>query len=59
MIAYSRGSKCLAGAASLRNRMPANRWSFASTRDSSMVEQQPFKLWVAGSNPVLRQRYCK
>lgn len=52
MIAYSRGSKRLAGAASLKHRMPAVR-SFGSPLDiAQMVEQQPLELSVAGSNPA-------
>ena len=54
MIAYSRGSTRLAGAASLRNRMPALNGTFRSHLDiAQWSEQQPDKLSVAGSNPVI------
>ena len=56
MIAYSRGSNCLAGAAPLEHRMPANVGSFSiHTGYSSMVEQQPDKLWATGSTPAIRR----
>lgn len=52
-IAYSRGSKCLAGAASLRYRMPAIEGDFHPNREiAQRVEQQIFNLWVVGSNPA-------
>lgn len=52
-IAYSRGSKRLAGAASLKHRMPALLGSFCSLRDiAQLVEQQPVMLSAAGSNPA-------
>ena len=42
MIAYSRGSQCLAGAASLRNRMPAMIRAFTHlTEIAQWIEQQP------------------
>ena len=54
MIAYSRGSKRLAGAASLRNRMPAVSGAFCTHLDiAQWIEQQPDKLSVAGSTPVI------
>jgi hypothetical protein len=53
MLAYSRGSNRLAGAAPLEHRVPANIGSFCSNLDiAQWVEQQPDKLWVAGSNPA-------
>lgn len=55
MIAYSRGSKRLAGAAPLEHRMPAMIWAFRTPLGcSSVVEQQPDKLCVAGSTPAIR-----
>ena len=55
MIAYRRGSQRLAGAASLKHRMPAFHWTPSATRGcSSMVEQQADNLSVAGSNPALQ-----
>lgn len=57
MIAYSRGSKRLAGAASLKNRMPAMIGSFRARLDiAQWIEQQLYKLSVAGSNPAIRHR---
>ena len=56
MIAYIRGSKCLSGAASLRNRMPAAGGVFQIPHISgysSVVEHQPDTLTVAGSNPAV------
>ena len=52
MIAKSRGSICLAGAASMKYRVPAVG-HFPSLEFSSVAEQQPTKLWVAGSTPVI------
>ena len=52
-IAKSRGSQHLTGAAALRYRMPA-MVDFPCVGHSSTVEQQPDKLWVAGSDPVFR-----
>lgn len=55
MIAYSRGSKRLAGAGSPSHRMPAVDRSFTHLSEiAQWVEQQPQKLSVAGSTPVLR-----
>ena len=52
-IAYSRGSKRLAGAASLRHRMPAIEGDFhLDTEIAQWVEQQTCNLWVVGSNPA-------
>ena len=51
MIANSRGFQSLAGAASLKYRMPAIVDTFPLLDVAQMVEQQPGKLSVAGSNP--------
>lgn len=51
MIAKCRGSKNLAGVGSLEYHVPAIAGS-SHHGDSSMVEQQPNRLWVAGSNPA-------
>lgn len=59
MLAYSRGSNCLAGAAPLEHRVPAIIRSFCPNLDiAQWVEQQPFKLSVAGSTPAIRS-LCK
>ncbi len=56
MLAYSRGSKRLAGAAPLEHRVPAIVGSFCSNLDiAQWVEQQPHKLSVAGSTPAIRK----
>lgn len=56
MLAYSRGSKRLAGAAPLEHRVPAIVGSFCSNLDiAQWVEQQPDKLSVAGSTPAIRK----
>jgi hypothetical protein len=52
-IAKSRGSQHLTGAAALRYRMPA-MVDFPGDGHSSMVEQQPDKLLVAGPIPAFR-----
>jgi hypothetical protein len=52
MIAKGRGSICLAGAASMKYRVPASG-RFPYLEFSSVAEQQPDKLWVAGSTPVI------
>jgi hypothetical protein len=55
MIAYSRGSKRLAGAASLRYGVPAIVGAFSATRGySSSEERQPFKLPAVGSIPAIQ-----
>jgi hypothetical protein len=55
MIAYSRGSQSLAGAASLKYRMPAVGRTFCTHLDiAHWLEQQPVKLWAAGSNPAIQ-----
>jgi hypothetical protein len=56
MIANSRGCQYLAGAASLKYRMPAIVDSFPLLDVAQMVEQQPDTLSVAGSNPALQPR---
>ncbi len=48
MIAKSRGSESLTGAASLKSRMPANHAAFGTSENSSTVEQQLVELWVCG-----------
>ncbi len=54
MIAYSRGSQSLAGAASLKNRMPAMVGTFRIHSDiAQLAEQQTDNLWAAGSTPVI------
>ncbi len=60
MIAYSRGSQRLAGAASLKNRMPAMIGAFRTHPDiAHWVEQQPLALSVAGSTPAIQPRCPK
>ena len=55
MIAYSRGSKRLAGAASLKYGVPAIVGAFSvHCGYSSLVERQPDKLLAAGSNPAIQ-----
>jgi hypothetical protein len=55
MLAYSRGSKRLAGAAPMGSRVPATVGAFCSHVDiAQWVEHQPIKLTVAGSNPVIQ-----
>ena len=55
MITYSRGSQCLAGAASLRNRMPVVGWAFGDHLDiAQLAEQQTLNLSATGSTPVIR-----
>jgi hypothetical protein len=59
MLAYSRGSKRLAGAAPLEHRVPAIVGSFCANLDiAQWVEQQPEPLLVAGSTPAIRT-LCK
>ena len=54
MIAYGRGSQFLAGAASLKYRMPAVGDCFPLVHIAHTVELQPDKLPVAGSTPALQ-----
>ena len=55
MLAYSRGSNCLAGAAPLEHRVPAVVGSFCPNRDiAQRVEHRPEKPTVAGSTPAIR-----
>ena len=54
MIANSRGSKRLTGAASLRNRIPAIFGPLAPLDIAQRIEQQPQKLSVAGSTPAFQ-----
>ena len=51
--AYSRGSKRLAGAASLKHRVPAMIGAFRHVDIAQWVEQQTHHLRVAGSNPAI------
>ena len=54
MIAYSRGSNRLAGAASLKNRMPAIVGTFRIHPDiAHWTEQQICNLRAAGSIPAI------
>jgi hypothetical protein len=55
MLAYSRGSNCLAGAAPLEHRVPAVVGSFCPNLDiAQWVEHRPDKPTVAGSTPAIR-----
>ena len=55
MIAYSRGSQCLAGAASLKHRIPAMIGAFCIHEDiAQRLEQQTHNLSAAGSTPVIQ-----
>ena len=55
MLAYSRGSKCLAGAAPMEHRVPANVGSFCANLDiAQWKERQTRNLLVAGSTPAIR-----
>ena len=55
MLAYSRGSNCLAGAAPLEHRVPAVIGSFCTNLDiAQWVEHRPDKPKVAGSSPAIR-----
>ena len=54
MFAYRRGSQFLAGAAPLEHRVPAATGSCIQSGYSSVEEQQPGKLSVAGSTPAIR-----
>ena len=55
MLAYSRGSNCLAGAAPLEHRVPAVVGPFCTNLDiAQWVEHRPDKPTVAGSSPAIR-----
>ena len=55
MIAYSRGSNRLAGAASLKNRMPAIVGAFRIHPDiAQLAERQTHNLRAAGSIPAIQ-----
>ncbi len=59
MLAYSRGSKRLAGAAPMEHRVPAIFGSFCPNLDiAQRVERQTDNLLVAGSTPAIRS-LCK
>ena len=59
MLAYSRGSNCLAGAAPMEHRVPANVGSFCSNLDiAQWEERQTCNLLAAGSTPAIRT-LCK
>ena len=58
MIAKCWGSKSLAGVGPLGYHVPAVAGS-SRHGDSSRVEQQLYKLWVAGSNPAFRPTLLK
>ena len=59
MLAYSRGSHRLAGAAPLEHRMPATFGPFCSNLDiAQWVERQTINLLVASSSPAIHS-LCK
>ena len=59
MLAYSRGSNRLAGAAPLEHRVPATVGSFCPNLDiAQWVERQTDNLLAAGSTPAIRM-LCK
>ena len=58
MIAKGRGSTSLAGAASLKYRMPAILDRFPFLDIAQRAERQPEKLLDAGSNPAIRSWCC-
>ena len=58
MIAKCLGSKSLAGVGPLGYHVPAVAGR-SRLGDSSVVEQQLIKLWVAGSNPAFRSTLLK
>ena len=58
MITKGRGSTSLAGAASLKYRMPAIRDRFPFLDIAQRVERQPEKLLDAGSSPAIRSWCC-
>ena len=58
MIAYSRGSVRLAGAASMKHRVPAMIGAFRHVDIAHWVEQQIDNLSAAGSNPAIQPFDC-
>ena len=52
-IAYCRGSKHLAGAASMKYGVPATGGRFPFPNLAQWIERQPDALLVAGSNPAV------
>ena len=60
MIAYSRGSQRLAGAASMKLPHAGVMGAFCNLLNiAQLVEQQPDKLWVAGSTPAIQPLFGK
>ena len=55
MTTYSRGSKPLAGAGSLSDRMPVGRALFPFTHIAKLVKRNTFKCFIAGSIPAIHQ----
>jgi hypothetical protein len=56
MIAYSRGSQRLAGAASMKLPHAGVTRAFCDQLNiAQWIEQQPHKLWVAGSTPAIQR----
>ena len=58
MLAYSRGSKRLLGAAPMEHRVPAITGSFCALDIAQWVERQTVNLLVAGSSPAIHS-LCK
>ena len=54
MLAYSRGSNCLAGAAPLEHRVPAVVGSFCPNLDIAQWVEHRQTPSVVGSNPAIR-----
>jgi hypothetical protein len=54
MLAYSRGSNCLAGAAPLEHRVPAVVGSFCPNLDIAQWVEHRLTPNVAGSSPAIR-----
>ena len=54
MLAYSRGSNCLAGAAPLEHRVPAIIGSFCTNLDIAQWVEHRLTPNVAGSSPAIR-----
>ena len=54
MLAYSRGSNCLAGAAPLEHRVPAVVGSFCTNLDIAQWVEHRLTPNVAGSSPAIR-----